>query len=241
MRCDVSDVCGVVCLVLITCPLSFVEKAHHVVSRFGFAAVCVVLRADFAAALPTYPAPVRAASSAVTVSGIDLRYRLDALSVTPADHSAVGHIAENCQAPGRLCYNCREPGHESTNCPQPRSTDGKQCYACGGVGECSAVSSIPFSSTHSLAHPDMLSPFCFPPKSDPFRSSSRLTESGPGVLCTLLILLGHVKADCPSMRGSFGFGPGAGAGPGAFAGGQKCYQCGRPGEQRCAFLPSSSR
>jgi cellular nucleic acid-binding protein len=45
-----------------------------------------------------------------------------------------------------------------------------------------------------------------------------------------LILLGHVKADCPSMRGSFGFGPGAGAGPGAFAGAQKCYQCGRPGE-----------
>jgi hypothetical protein len=29
----------------------------------------------------------------------------------------------------------REPGHESTNCPKPRSTDGKQCYACGGVGE----------------------------------------------------------------------------------------------------------
>jgi hypothetical protein len=28
----------------------------------------------------------------------------------------------------------REPGHESTQCPQPRSTDGKQCYACGGVG-----------------------------------------------------------------------------------------------------------
>ena len=31
--------------------------------------------------------------------------------------------------------NQREPGHESTACPQPRSTDGKQCYACGGVGE----------------------------------------------------------------------------------------------------------
>ena len=49
----------------------------------------------------------------------------------------VGHNAEACQAPGRLCYNCREPGHESTNCPQPRTTDGKQCYACGGVGELS--------------------------------------------------------------------------------------------------------
>ncbi|KIR24970.1 cellular nucleic acid-binding protein [Cryptococcus deuterogattii 99/473] len=54
----------------------------------------------------------------------------------------------------------KEPGHESTNCPQPRSTDGKQCYACGGVG--------------------------------------------------------HVKSDCPSMRGAFGPG-------------QKCFKCGRPG------------
>ena len=58
----------------------------------------------------------------------------------------------------------REPGHESTSCPQPRSTDGKQCYACGGVG--------------------------------------------------------HVKTDCPSVRGPFGFGGAAGP---------KCYQCGRPG------------
>lgn len=46
----------------------------------------------------------------------------------------MGHLAEACQAPERLCYNCREPGHESTACPQPRTTDGKQCYACGGVG-----------------------------------------------------------------------------------------------------------
>ena len=43
-----------------------------------------------------------------------------------------------------------------------------------------------------------------------------------------LTYLGHVKADCPSVRGPFG-GFAGGAGPGAFAGAQKCYQCGRVG------------
>lgn len=201
--------------------------------------MCVVRRADFAAALPTYPAPVRAASSAVTVSAIDLRYQLDALShsIIPLTLT-VGHIAENCQAPGRLCYNCREPGHESTNCPQPRSTDGKQCYACGGVGECGAAPSAPSQPIHT--HSCTLA--CSPPSAfhfNPTRSDYPHAIRSR-VLCAVLILPGHVKADCPSMRGSFGF-PGAGAGPGAFAGGQKCYQCGRPGEQRCAFLPCASR
>lgn len=93
------------------------------------------------------PAAAKAASSAVIVRVYVLLLR----TLVNTDHSvpmsgdqlpvdnanvAVGHIAENCQAPGRLCYNCREPGHESTACPQPRSTDGKQCYGCGGVGTC---------------------------------------------------------------------------------------------------------
>jgi len=83
------------------------------------------------------------------------------------------HIPAQARIPYRDLPDPREPGHESTSCPQPRSTDGKQCYACGGVG--------------------------------------------------------HVKSDCPSVRGQFGGGFAGGPGAGGFAGGQKCYQCGRPG------------
>ncbi|RUS16291.1 hypothetical protein BC937DRAFT_91403 [Endogone sp. FLAS-F59071] len=167
----------------------------------------------------------------------------------------VGHFADSCPEPERLCYNCKSPGHESNQCPQPRTADAKQCYSCGGdlisypssnmEDHCSAVSIdcqtllLLYGLTRKPSDLPSHHPSPLPPANN-FQTDRLRLQTGhknpfaPNVIINLSNLplsltayrpVGHLQADCPSLRvAGLGGGSGNGSGPGP-----RCYTCGRTG------------
>lgn len=112
----------------------------------------------------------------------------------------VGHYAEVCSSSERLCYNCKQPGEpKSWDADTGRDTD-----------RCSKVTRATTAHTQGQLRVSLL---CLPYT---FGEKHTLTMD-PAKQCYHCQGLGHVQADCPTLRLS-------GGPPGG-----RCYSCGQAG------------